>query len=284
MNTLKNQIKNLLWKFWMHHGMGSCNYKGIAGQAHNDKNRYAVHACNNIKQAIKETIHNRISPEEKDCIIQIEKIRKQFNGNPTPITVIDYGAGNPDIGRSDEEMKKGIASVTTYGDICLGSKPALWALLLFKLVRKFQPDLAIELGTCIGISAAYQSTALQLNGKGRLISIEGSKTIAELAKKNIESLHLNNTEILCGTFKEVLPDIFTKIISVDFVFIDGHHDEQATIDYFELLLPHLSSGAIVVFDDISWSKGMRRAWEKICKHSAVVFAVDLKMLGICGMK
>ena len=83
--------------------------------------------------------------------------------------------------------------------------------LSLKLVRKTQPDLAIELGTCIGISAAYQSAAMQLNGKGRLISIEGSETIAALAKKNIESLHLNNAEILCGTFKETLPDIFTKI-------------------------------------------------------------------------
>jgi len=74
------------------------------------------------------------------------------------------------------------------------------------------------------------------------------------------------------------------ITSVDYVFIDGHHNEQATINYFELLLPHLSPGATVVFDDISWSKGMKRSWEKICRHSAVAFAVDLKMLGICGMK
>jgi len=262
----------------MYRGMQSLKHLGIAGQARND-----ILAASSVKHALLESIRYPITPEEKVWINQIEQIRKQFTDNPTPVTIRDFGAGNPDSRRSDEEMAHGTTSTTTYGEISLGSKPPLWALLLFKLIRKIQPTVAIELGTCIGISAAYQAAALQLNGKGRLISIEGSEAIAALARKNIESLHLNNVEILCGTFKEVLPEVFTKISAIDYVFIDGHHDEQATIAYFELLLPHLVSGAIVVFDDISWSEGMRRAWEKIRKHDSVAFSVDLKMLGICGM-
>ena len=269
MNKLKNRINNLLWKIWMYRGILSLN-------------RLETSATE-IKQAIRETIFHKISQEEKAWIIQIEQIRKQFTGDPTPVTILDYGAGNPDSQRSDEEMAGGISSSTTYGEICKGSKPEFWAFLLFKLIRMIQPELAIELGTCIGISAAYQSAALQLNGKGRLITIEGSEAIAGLAKKNIESLHLDNIDILCGTFKEVLPRIFEKISAVDYVFIDGHHDEQATVDYFEYLLPYLSPGALLVFDDISWSRGMQRAWEKIRKHPAVSFAVDLKMIGICKM-
>jgi len=269
MNKLKNRIKNILWKYWMYRGMLSLKHPEIS--------------ASKIKRAIRETIHNKISLEEQIWINRIEQIRKQFTDNPTPVTVLDYGAGNPDSQRSEDEMTHGMASAVTYGEISLGSKPALWALLLLKLIRMLQPELAIELGTCIGISTAYQSVAQLLNGKGRLISIEGSEVIANIAKKNLESLMLDQTEIICGTFKEVLPEILEKTSAVDYVFIDGHHDEQATIAYFELLLPHLSSGAILVFDDISWSSGMRRAWEKISKHSAVTFAVDLKMLGICRM-
>ena len=269
MNTLKNQIKNALWKFWMVRGMQSLQHSGVS--------------VNKMKQAIRETVHNRINPEEKAWIARIEQIRKQFTGNPTPVTILDFGAGDPDSQRSEEEMTRGAASATTYGEICLGSKPALWALLLFKLIRTIQPEAAIELGTCIGISAAYQSAAQELNGKGRLITIEGSEAIAGLAEKNLQSLGLSHADIFCGTFKEVLPGILEKTSAVDYVFIDGHHDEQATIAYFELLLPYLSPGAVVVFDDISWSSGMRRAWEKVRNHTAVSFAVDLKMLGICQM-
>lgn len=269
MNTLKNRIKNNLWKYWMFCGIHSLKDSGIS--------------ANKIKRAIRETVHHRISPEEKAWINRIEQIRKQFTGNPAKVTILDYGAGNPDSSRSEEEMSLGKTSATTYGEISLGSKPALWALLLFKLIRTMQPETAVELGTCIGISAAYQSAALQLNGKGSLITIEGSEAIAGLAKKNLESLNLQNVEICCGTFKEVLPQVFAATSALDYVFIDGHHDEQATVAYFELLLPHLSPGALLVFDDISWSNGMRRAWEKIRNHPAVSFSVDLRMLGVCRM-
>jgi len=270
MNALKNQIKNILWKIWMFRGMQSLKHLGVS--------------ANQIEQALRETIRHRLTNEEKAGIDRIEQIRKQFTGNPTPVTILDFGAGDADSQRSNEEMERGTVSTTTYGEICLGSKPALWALLLFKLIRTTQPELALELGACIGISAAYQSTAQSTNRKGRLITIEGSEAIAGLAKKNIESLRLNNVEIFCGTFKEVLPGILESVSAVDYVFIDGHHDEQATIAYFEMLLPHLSPEAILVFDDISWSDGMRRAWEKVRKHPAVSFSVDLKMLGICKMQ
>ena len=269
MNKLKNRIKNIRWKFWMYRGMQSLKQRGIS--------------ANKIEQAIRETIHHKINAEEKIWINRIEQIRKQFTDNPTPVTILDYGAGNPDSRRSNEEMEHGTFSTTTYGEICLGSKPPLWALFLFKLIRTVQPEIAIELGTCIGISAAYQSAAQELNRKGQLITIEGSEAIAGLAKKNIESLNLKNIEIHCGTFKEVLPEVLEKTVNLNYVFIDGHHDEQATNAYFEWLLPHLSPGAILVFDDISWSSGMQRAWEKIVKHPAVSFSVDFKMLGICGM-
>jgi len=269
MNKLKNQLKNILWKYWMLRGIHSIKHSGTS----------AI----NIKQAISETIHHRMNPVEKYLINRIEKVRKQFANDPTPVTIIDFGAGDPDSRRSEEEMTQGAASTTTYGEICMGSKPALWALLLFKLIRRMKPETAVELGTCIGISAAYQSAALQLNGKGRLITIEGSEAISVLAKSNLESLNLNNVEIHCGTFKDILPEVFAKTSALDYVFIDGHHDEQATIAYFELLLPHLSPCALLVFDDISWSSGMRRAWEKISKHPSVLFSVDLKELGICQM-
>ena len=269
MNKLKNQIKNILWKYWMRRGMQSLKRSDVR--------------ATEIKQAIQETINNQISPEEKVWISRIEQIRDQFTGNPTQVTIHDFGAGNPDSQRSEEEMTQGITSTTTYGEISLGSKPARWALLLFKLIRAVQPELAVELGTCIGISAAYQAAAMQLNGKGGLISIEGASEIAVLAEKNFQALGLKNGKVLCGTFKEVLPEIFAYSSALDYVFIDGHHDEQATVDYFELLLPHLSPGALLVFDDISWSGGMRKAWDKISKHPAVLFSIDLKMLGICQM-
>ncbi|GHT10257.1 O-methyltransferase [Bacteroidia bacterium] len=237
-----------------------------------------------IRCAVNETIYNKLSLEEKDRINGIEQIRKKFTQNPTPVDITDFGAGNPDSKRSDDEMLKGITHSTTYGAICLGSKPSLWALLLFKLIKEFQPQTALELGTCIGISAAYQATSQKMNGKGTLITMEGAESIARLAEKNIASLHLDNVKVVCGRFGDTLPKVLKENQTIDYVFIDGHHDENATVDYYEMLLPHLSPRALLVFDDISWSEGMKRAWKKISCDEKILLSVDLTMLGICVMK
>ena len=69
--------------------------------------------------------------------------------------------------------------------------------------------------------------------------------------------------------------------NVDFVFIDGHHDENATLSYFRQILPFLSDNAILAFDDIHWSCGMERAWNKIRKDRNLKMALDFFNVGIC---
>ena len=68
---------------------------------------------------------------------------------------------------------------------------------------------------------------------------------------------------------------------IDYAFIDGHHDEKATIVYFESFVPSLSDKALIVFDDISWTKGMRQAWDRIIENENIKFSVDLRKIGIC---
>ena len=64
------------------------------------------------------------------------------------------------------------------------------------------------------------------------------------------------------------------------VFIDGNHRYEATLKYFELLKNNLSNNAIVVFDDIHWSSGMRRAWREICTQKGIVFSINFFKLGL----
>ena len=64
------------------------------------------------------------------------------------------------------------------------------------------------------------------------------------------------------------------------VFVDGHHDGAATWDYYRAVLPHLKPGAVIAFDDINWSPGMRRAWNRIRRDGDVGAAVDLLHIGL----
>ncbi|MEO0397002.1 MAG: class I SAM-dependent methyltransferase [Cyanobacteria bacterium P01_A01_bin.137] len=216
-------------------------------------------ACH-VANAIRDALGNRLDSNERIWIEKIEKLRCELNTNTADLFLTDYGAGKPNLNRLEEDMRDGITTATTVSKICKASKPYFWALLLFKLTREFKPNISVELGTCLGISAAYQAAAQAINGKGFLITMEGATMLASLSEKNLKNLDLNNTTVICGRFQDSLDKILHTHQPIDYVFIDGHHDEQATVSYFKSFSSNLSEAAIVIFDDISWSNGMRSAW------------------------
>ncbi len=233
-----------------------------------------------IGSAMHETLTNTMTHREQGLIDLIEKRRAYLLNSNEEIAVIDYGAGSPNANRSKEEMKKGVQSTELIANICRASKPVFWATFLFKLIRKLEPSSCVELGSCFGISAAYQSAALHINEKGTLVTLEGSPEIAKIAKETLESLNYHSTPVITGEFNETFNGILRSSSPIDFFFNDGHHDHDAVIKYFNEALPYLSDQAIIIFDDISWSVGMRKAWREIEKDERVNVSIDFQSIGI----
>ena len=156
-----------------------------------------------------------------------------------------------------------------------------WCRLLYTLVEEFKPGICLELGSFVGISTSYIASA-QSAYDGILITLEGSNDFASVAKSNLKSLRLDkNVSVVSGLFFETLPGVLDELVALDFVFIDGHHDGDATLKYTELIKPKLAPTSIVVFDDIRWSEDMLRAWNVICEDSLFNIKVDMEELGIC---
>jgi len=239
-----------------------------------------------LANILKITLKNDLIPEEKVWIDKIEKLRENLNASTTEISLVDYGAGKSDEHRTQQDMYTGKTVTTTVGEVCRsGSKSPFWSFLLFNLVREFKPAVCIELGTCLGISTSYQAVALSLNKAGKIVTIEGATTLAKCAEQNIEAIGLENVRVVAGRFQDVLDEVLNESGPVDFVFIDGHHDEKATMRYFDQIIPFLANqGVVLVFDDISWSPGMKKAWKKIKVDERVKISVDLRKVGICLMK
>lgn len=239
--------------------------------------------CPPFGKALQDALGNRLEADERGWVERIETARRLLVRSSEPISVNDYGAVSADLTLSGDEMSQGRIYETSVGDLCqAGSKPYFWSLLLFKLIRQFGPARCVELGTCVGISAAYQGAALALNGQGgHLVTIEGSQQTADVAVRNLRDLDLGTVAVTVGRFQDALPGVLDEQRPVDYVFVDGHHDRDATIRYFEMVRPHLSATALVVFDDISWSTGMREAWDRIEADPGVALAVDLAVVGVC---
>lgn len=133
----------------------------------------------------------------------------------------------------------------------------------------------------MGISTSFQAAALKLNGMGKIVTLEGAKSLASLAERHFQALGLDNANIVIGRFQDTLGEVLNAYKSVDYVFIDGHHDEKATLAYYEQIKPFLSERALLVFDDISWSEGMKGAWKTIMADERVKISVDLRQIGVC---
>lgn len=149
--------------------------------------------------------------------------------------------------------------------------------LLFHLARVFAPGNAIELGTSIGISAAYFRIGLSAGGGGSLVTIDHSASRAALAAQNWRDLNLEGITSLVGRFDDVLPTVLNETTELRLAYIDGNHRLAPTMKYFELFKSRMSSG-LVVFDDIRWSDEMAEAWSAVTsQHPGTI---DLGWIGL----
>jgi predicted O-methyltransferase YrrM len=112
-----------------------------------------------------------------------------------------------------------------------------WGDVLFQIVRASQPTAALELGTCVGLSGSYIASAIKLNNRGHLWTIEGMIDSAKVASETFSVLGVSNrvTQIV-GRFSDKLDSAFQSG-PFSLVFIDGHHDGDATIDYYTRIKP-----------------------------------------------
>ncbi|WP_231465786.1 MULTISPECIES: O-methyltransferase [unclassified Pedobacter] len=209
---------------------------------------------------------------EKSEYENIEAQRKKLFNDDSEITVTDLGAGS-------HLNKNNVKKVSQIAKNALKS-PRL-AKLIYRLAKNTKPKTAIELGTCLGITSAYLSAA---NPEAQIITIEGCPQTAGVASNNFKDLALNNIELHVGNFDLILPDIIAKQPTLDFVYIDGNHRKDATLNYFKWCLPKVTENSLLIFDDIYWSKGMKEAWEEIKNHPDVTVTVDLFWIGLVYFK
>ena len=198
----------------------------------------------------------------------VASLRRQLQQDHSVITVDDFGAGSG-ITKTNQ---RSIASIAKNA-----AKSPKYGQLLYRMVAHYQPGTILELGTSLGITTAYLGLAAP---QANITTIEGAAAIAEVAKKNLQSQGLGHINLVKGNFDDVLPQILSKLPTIDFLFIDGNHRREPTERYFHSLLEKVNNETIFVFDDIHWSPEMEAAWHTIKSHTSVRCTIDLFFIGI----
>ena len=235
----------------------------------------------NMADVLQAVIEDRVETDEAPHFDSLEARRAELEASEENITYFDFGAATRDATQTPQEMYDGVERSRTVGHLCRRtSKPYRSAVLLHKLLRKTNRQSCLELGTCLGISGCYQAAALELNGSGHLITMEGAAPVAAHAQQTVDRLGHGRVSIVVGRFQDTLDGVLEKHKPFDYAFVDGHHEGPATIDYCDRIFRVLTDDAIVVMDDIRWSDSMLDSWNEMKQHPNVEVSVDLADIGV----
>lgn len=216
-----------------------------------------------------------LSAEEGAKIARVEGARRRLLADRRRIERIDFGAG-PRRMRSASGRSVEIARLTRATAVS-----SAWGRLLFGIARKSGSRRILELGAGVGLSAAYLQTARELNGDGVLVTVEGDPALCEEARRTLEAVGAGPAHVVEGRFADVLPHLLEEFEPFDLLFVDGHHEPVAVVEYVNMIEPHLTRDAIVILDDIQPLTGaVRPAWSAIIHKTAIAWSVDLLRMGV----
>jgi len=228
------------------------------------KNRHDLHSPF-VYRLVDDVIYDF---SDKKVYTEIEAARKRLLNDSKEITVTDLGAGS----HLNNNKVKQISSIAKNA-----LKSPRLAQLIYRLVADLQPASAIELGTCLGITTLYLHGAAP---QAKVYTLEGCPQTAGVAAEVFKQEHAGNITQLTGNFDDTLHPLIDSLPQLDFVYVDGNHQKEATLRYFEWCLPKVHDNTLLIFDDIYWSEGMKEAWAAIKAHPQVTVTVDLFWIGL----
>jgi predicted O-methyltransferase YrrM len=151
------------------------------------------------------------------------------------------------------------------------------AEMIAELAAHVNGKTILEMGTAFGTTSLAMHFAAH---KSRIITLEGVPEIAAIAKGHFKKYEADNVILKTGRFSETLPLVVAGEKDLGLVFIDGHHSRKPTLEYLEMILPVLSDKAIVVLDDIYYSRDMIQCWSELQQHPAFQVKMDFFRFGL----
>jgi len=124
---------------------------------------------------------------------------------------------------------------------------AVQARFLEFLVRLRKPAYCLEIGTFTGYATIHMARAMAADAK--LISYDVNPEVLAIARDYITMANLSSEIELRQA--DAMIDIPVRAETYDMVFMDGHKASYSIM--YDMLLPKMSTGALLVADNTLWS-------------------------------
>lgn len=119
--------------------------------------------------------------------------------------------------------------------------------MLSMFSKMLRPKRILEIGTYTGYSAICMAEGLVEGGK--LITLDINAELEEMVTRYAEKAGFaDKIEMRIGDAREIVPGLDEEF---DLVFLDA--DKGSYTHYFDLVLPKMPSGGMIIADNILWS-------------------------------
>ena len=177
------------------------------------------------------------------------------------------------IGSPSYSLKKNTRKIKDITKVSVS--PQKYSELYFKIIQFLKAKDILELGTSLGLNTMYLAKATT----GKVISIEGQKSLFTYAQNLLNKNKIHNVQLINAYFDDALSFLLKENI-YDFILIDGNHTYDATLRYFNLISNHTHPLSVIIIDDIYWSPEMTKAWQVIQKDNKPKITIDIYRAGI----
>ncbi len=226
---------------------------------------YNSPTLNQFLNAFEKTKRNDFSSLDKESFARCEQYRNKLLKDESPISREIFNSSTPSIVRTNAKASSTIK----------------WCQLLYSLTRLSDARNVLEIGTNLGVSGTYILEALKPVKNSLFITMEGLPRSCEISSEQFSSItDSNRFEVIQGLYDSSFPELMAREVIFDLAFIDGYHQKEPTLQYFQGLKTKSNRPVIFIFDDINWSKGMKEVWSLIKSDKDVSFSIDMWRWGV----
>jgi len=231
-----------------------------------------------LAPALRFLFTGRAPATAQDAALRIERLREEIAARPDVYKFAHFDTSLGPV-RLAEPVRETTGALTSERLATVLSVPKRWGLFLHLCADAFNAAIILEMGACVGVSAAYLAS---IRSRPLLVTLEGSPALAQIAQASLDAV-ADRGKVIVGPFEQTLAPALDRLgaqdQTIDVAFVDGHHEEAATLHYVSAIRPHLSSTALIILDDIHLYEGMWRAWQTLSSADDVV-AVNVGRFGL----
>lgn len=151
----------------------------------------------------------------------------------------------------------------------------------YRVCRVLQPDTVLETGVAFGSSTLFILTALDMNDRGALFSID-LPLLTSRSRQILGSLvpaeRRAKWKLLLNSSGRILPRLVEELGSIDIFIHDSDHTYENMMFEFTTVWLHLHPGGILIADDVNQNNAFLDFAELVQRHPVVIKSLERSKL------